>query len=99
MTQKHVSDVLVGELASVLNEHAGLLCVPTVERDEDGHVVLTVCVRPTDQATVGGAASTLELYHQLDRVIDVGTMRAFASKYDIPPALLEALLADEETEP
>jgi hypothetical protein len=98
MTQKHASDVLVGELASVLSDHAGLLCVPAVERTDDGHVVLTICVRPSEQETIGGAVSTLELYHQLERIIDVGTLRAISARYDIDPQQLEALLPPDGQE-
>jgi hypothetical protein len=92
MTHKPAADVLLGELCAALQEHAGLLCAPAVETDDDGGVVLTVRVLPTDQPTVGGALDTVELFNGRKRVVDVGTLRALASHYGIDPQKAEALL-------
>ncbi len=89
---KHpTSDVLVGEVAAALNECAGLLCVPSVE-EEDGTVTLTLRVDPLAQPTTGGAVAVVELYNALCRVVDVGTLRAIATHYDINPQDVERLL-------
>jgi hypothetical protein len=94
MNNRPTSDVLVGELATVLGEHAGLICIPTVETDEDGVIVLSVRVRPDDQPLLAGAVDTVELYQHLLHVVDVGTLRVLAKRYDIDPEKLEALLPD-----
>jgi hypothetical protein len=40
----------------------------------------------------------VELYQQLARVVDVGTLRVLARRYDIDPEKLEALLPPETQE-
>ena len=91
MTQKQTSDVLVGEVASALNECAGLLCAPSIDED-DGVVTLTVRIDPIGQPTLGGACEVLELFNSLRRVVDAGTLRGLAKHYGIDPSRTEALL-------
>ncbi|HET9025186.1 MAG TPA: hypothetical protein VFN64_11475 [Burkholderiaceae bacterium] len=80
----------MGDPATALREIAGCFeaagdsaCALDVAID-DGTVVVTVYVPPS--------IASAELYHQLRYLRDLGQVRAFAQRYGIDPAKLEAVL-------
>lgn len=92
--------MLVKEVADVLGGHGDLLCRPSVEMDGNYRLMLTVAILPEQQepSLAGGLSVVAELYHELRYALDVAQMRAFASRYGIDPAALEALLPKEKAE-
>ena len=79
------------EVAAVLERYGTLLCSPIVEYDER-LITLTVQIarpQPPD-------LSLLEFYHELRYLQDVGQLRQLATRYDIDPAALEALLRKDK---
>jgi hypothetical protein len=87
---------LLTEVAGILEQHAEVRCEPTVDLEEDsGDLVLTVRVHAfdlPDEQRLG----LLELLTDLQYLQDLCSMRAFARRYDIDPARLEALLPKGE---
>ena len=83
---------LLSEVMDALADYGHLWCRPSVDTDADGYVVLTVRLKPDEQADTVAAMETLAVLHELEYVVDVAQMRQLAEKYDIPSARLEALL-------
>lgn len=92
MTKIQSDYALVVEVASALSEHGRLLCEPRVEMT-DGHVVITVSVpaiQPTDELSL----QTLELHADVQRAVDLCSIRALSVRYGVDPADLMRVLTD-----
>ena len=86
---------ILAELAEIFSTHGDVRCQPSVERDDDGAVLVYVRVVPSEQASVVEELHALELYHGVERLCDMAQLRALCNKYDINAASLERLLPEE----
>lgn len=87
--------VLLAEVASTLAEYGRLLVIPSVEHKETtiaGSVTVTLHISAVDGLAIGQLS---DLYHAIQRIHDLGLIRALAATYDIDPEKLEALLPKE----
>ncbi len=84
--------LLIAEVAATLVRYNHLRCALDIDLD-DGSLLVTLQV-------VGepGDPYVLSLRDDLRYIHDVATLRAIATRYDIPAAALEALLPKERDE-
>jgi len=90
MTKIQSDYALVVEVASALSAHGMLLCEPRVEM-AGGHVTITLSVpaiQPTDELSL----QTLELHADVQRAVDLCTIRALSVRYAVDPADLLRVL-------
>lgn len=90
--------VLLKEIVGVLAEHERLRCDLAVERKGKCITVALHIDDPNDYDDEPGVngLEILALFHELTYLSDVGQIRAFASRYDIDAAKLEALLPNRK---
>ena len=81
------STAVLSEVATVMERYGALLCSPSVEYDERTITLTVQIARPQPPDLF-----LLEFYNELRYLQDVGQLRQLATRYDIDPAALEALL-------
>lgn len=93
--------VILAEIAEALAAHGQLRCRPEIEQI-DGRLILRLAIpvpgmwdmptRTHGDPPNMAALEVLSLADELQHVIDLANLRALATKFDIEPAALEALL-------
>lgn len=84
--------ISLGEIAEALAEHKGRTCAASLDH-LDGDITLTVRIAGSAWEPYGLQA--LELAQVLQRLVDMGQLRALGTKYNIPAHALEALVGKE----
>ena len=88
----------LGEVATVLAAHGTLPCVPDVEIGRDGAIVLTVRTYAPACTDAHDSLGAVNLLHDLEYLVGLAQVRAFAAKYAMDATALEALLPDRRKE-
>ena len=84
----------LGEVAAVLQHYEHLVGSAAVSED-DGLLTFSLTLYAEGQEGYPQALAALECWTHLQRLADLGQLRALAARYDIDPRKLEALLPKE----